>query len=87
MDTFLDWLQEDSDMSDEEYSIGDVTPRDDSADDSVSSGGEQSLELSTAETQAAAEGTDASEEPCAEDQSTLGDSAVAGTIPCIYLLP
>ena len=85
MDTLFDWLDQDSDTSDEEYSIGNIIPRDDSTEESVSSEGEESLELPTIEMHAATESTDASEMPCAEDQSTVKDSAVAGNL-CMHLI-
>ena len=86
MDSFLDWLDQDSDTSDEQYATEHFTPRDDSTEDVASSEEEQPLKLSTAEAHAAAESTGASEVPCTENQSILRDSTVAGTIPHIYFL-
>lgn len=68
-------------MSDEEDSVGNVTPTGDISDDS--SEGEQSVELLTAEIHAAEESTDATAMPGATDQSTFRDSAVTGT-PCTH---
>ena len=82
MHNILQWLDRDdsaSDTSDEEESIMDVNTIGDISDSSVSSEGEQSVDLPTSEIPTAEEST-----ACPMDQSTPRDSTVAGTPDIIF---